>query len=194
MLWAHSTMSDCEFDRIADRLDVTDDLTERADLAGELVRSVSRYEDTLARALFPRMDGLDNEELQMQRDQLRGAMRLIHERTTGIDPRNVHASDGQRFEDTLSDAVATLRRLLAGEDRHIVSRSRVSILMDAENLPMRSPAHFGALRNGPILPIPPSAGSSAICGSNWTTHSRMWLLPLTLDLTPSMAEQYSGAS
>ena len=59
-------------DRIADRLDVTDDLTERADLASELVRSVSRYEDTLARALFPRMDGLDNEELQTQRDQLRG--------------------------------------------------------------------------------------------------------------------------
>lgn len=108
-------------DRIVDRLDVTDDLTERADLASELVRSVSRYEDTLERALFPRMDGLDNEELQTQRDQLRGAMRLIHERTTGIDPRNVHASDGQTFEDTLSDAVATLRRVLAGEDRHIAS-------------------------------------------------------------------------
>jgi hypothetical protein len=29
-------------DRIVDRLDLTDDLTERADLANELVRSVSR--------------------------------------------------------------------------------------------------------------------------------------------------------
>jgi hypothetical protein len=37
-------------DRIVSRLDVTDDLTERADLASELVRSVSRYEDTIERA------------------------------------------------------------------------------------------------------------------------------------------------
>ena len=57
----------------------------------------------------------------MQRHHLRGAMRLIHERTTGIDPRNVHASDGQTFEDTLSDAVTTLRRLLSDEDRQMAS-------------------------------------------------------------------------
>ena len=64
MFWGHCTVSDCGIDRIADRLDVTDDLTERADLASELVRSVSRYEDTLERVLFPRMDGLDNEECE----------------------------------------------------------------------------------------------------------------------------------
>jgi hypothetical protein len=51
-------------DRIVDRLDLTDDLTERADLASELVRSVSRYEDTLEPTLFGRMDGSDNEELE----------------------------------------------------------------------------------------------------------------------------------
>ena len=28
-------------------------------------------------------------------------MEEIHQRTMGIDPRNVHASDGQGFEDTL---------------------------------------------------------------------------------------------
>ena len=50
--------------RIVDRLDLTDDLTERADLASELVRSVSRYEDTLERTLFPRIDGLDDAELK----------------------------------------------------------------------------------------------------------------------------------
>ena len=43
-------------DRIVSRLDVTDDLVERADLASELVRSVSRYEDTIERALFVRLD------------------------------------------------------------------------------------------------------------------------------------------
>ena len=35
-------------DRIVSRLDVTDDPIERADLGSELVRAVSRYEDTLA--------------------------------------------------------------------------------------------------------------------------------------------------
>ena len=107
--------------RIVDRLDLTDDLTERADLASELDRSVSRYEDTLERTLFPRIDGLDDAELKAARHHLRDALNVIHERTTGIDPRNVHASDGQTFEDTLSDAVVTLRRLLSGEDRRMGS-------------------------------------------------------------------------
>ena len=41
-------------DRITSRLDVTADLIERADLGSELVRSASRYEDTLERVFAPR--------------------------------------------------------------------------------------------------------------------------------------------
>jgi hypothetical protein len=108
-------------DRIVGRLDLTDDLIERADLASELARSVSRYEDTLERTLLLRMDGLADEELAAERQHLRDALTFIHKRTTGIDPRNVHASDGQRFEDTLSDAVVALQRLLSGEDRRVES-------------------------------------------------------------------------
>ena len=44
-------------------------------------------------------------------------MTVIHERTMGIDSRNVHVSDGQEFEDTLEDVVHRLRALLLGEDR-----------------------------------------------------------------------------
>ena len=109
-------------DRIVSRLDVTDDLIERADLASELVRSVSRYEDTFERSLIVRFADSPNavlEELAGERDALRDAMTVIHERTTGIDPRNVHASDGQGFEDTLEDVVHRLRALLSGEDRQI---------------------------------------------------------------------------
>ncbi len=109
-------------DRIVSRLDVTDDLIERADLASELVRSVSRYEDTLERALFVRFTDSPTaalEELARERDELREAMTVIHKRTTGIDPRNVHAQDGQGFEDTLEDVVHRLRALLLGEDRQI---------------------------------------------------------------------------
>src|SRR5580692_6215455 len=89
-------------DRIASSLDVTDDLTERADLASELVRSVSRYEDTIERSLFVRLAESAHavlEDLNRQRDELRDAMTVIHKRTMGIDPRNVHTSDGQGFED-----------------------------------------------------------------------------------------------
>lgn len=38
-------------ERILDRLKVADYLTERAELGSELVRSASRYEDTLERAV-----------------------------------------------------------------------------------------------------------------------------------------------
>jgi hypothetical protein len=111
-------------DRIVSRLDVTDDLVERADLASELVRSVSRYEDTLERALFVRLGEpvpAVVEELGRERGQLREAMKVIHERTMGIDPRNVHTSDGQGFENTLEDVVHRLRALLLGEDRQIAA-------------------------------------------------------------------------
>ena len=107
-------------DRIVTRLDVTDDLIERADLASELVRSVSRYEDTLERALFVLLEpSAPVVELGREREQLREAMMVIHERTMGIDPRNVHASDGQGFEDAVEDVVHRLRVLLLGEDRQI---------------------------------------------------------------------------
>lgn len=109
-------------DRITARLDVTEDLIERADLGSELVRSASRYEDTYERALLPRLkassqDVLD--ELQRDRDRLREAMEDIHRRTMGIDPRNVHAADGQGFEDTLDVVVVDLRALLGKEDREV---------------------------------------------------------------------------
>jgi hypothetical protein len=111
-------------DRIVSRLDVTDDLVERADLASELVRSVSRYEDTLERALFTRLEGVASEALDgLSRDryQLRETMTVIHDRTTGIDPRNVHASDGQGFEDALDDVLDRLKSLLIDEDGEIAA-------------------------------------------------------------------------
>jgi len=111
-------------DRIAERLDVTNDLAERADLASELVRSVSRYEDTIERSLFIHLADPPNaalEGLTRERNELRAAMTVIHKRTMGIDPRNVHASDGQGFEDTLEDVVHRLRALQSGEDRQMAA-------------------------------------------------------------------------
>jgi hypothetical protein len=110
-------------DRIIDRLDVTDDLAERADLGSELVRAVSRYEDTFERIVRPRLVGSGSDHLlgALDRDQeeLREVMDEIHQRTMGIDPRNVHASDGQGFEDALAAVVAEVRTLVVLEDREI---------------------------------------------------------------------------
>jgi hypothetical protein len=109
-------------DRITSRLDVTEDPSERADLGSELVRSISRYEDTFERAFLPHLDGSDQgllDQMERNREELREAMDDIHQRTMGIDPRNVHASDGQGFEDTLTAVVVRVRALLPTEDREI---------------------------------------------------------------------------
>jgi hypothetical protein len=106
-------------DRITARLDAADDLTERADLGSELVRAVSRYEDTFERAIVSRAKGSGLQDLDKDREELRDTMDDIHQRTMGIDPRNVHASDGQGFEDALTAVVTKTRELLAVEDREI---------------------------------------------------------------------------
>ena len=65
------------------------------------------------RTLRPRLEGSDRdlfEALDRERDVLREAMDDIHQRTMGIDPRNVHASDGQGFEDTLTIVVLVYGR------------------------------------------------------------------------------------
>jgi hypothetical protein len=107
-------------DRITARLDETEDLVERADLGSELVRSASRYEDTFERAVLPHLpDSSKDAVAGLERDleQLRETMEEIHQRTMGIDPRNVHAADGQGFEDALAVVVVDLRALLEVEDR-----------------------------------------------------------------------------
>jgi hypothetical protein len=109
-------------DRIMARLDEAGDLSERADLGSELVRSISRYEDTFERAILPRLRDAGPsvlDKLEQDREDLREAMQDIQERTMGIDPRNVHTSDGQGFEDTLEAVVVQARSLLEVEDREL---------------------------------------------------------------------------
>jgi hypothetical protein len=111
-------------DRITSRLDETSNPSERADLGSELVRSISRYEDTFERAVLPRMQNLSQtvlEELDQDREELRAVMDDIHQRTMGIDPRNVHASDGQGFEETLEAVIVKVRAILRIEDQELAT-------------------------------------------------------------------------
>jgi hypothetical protein len=123
-------------DRITNRLDIATDPSERADLGSELVRSISRYEDTFERAILPRLKEHDQavlDHMESDREALREAMDDIHQRTMGIDPRNVHASDGQGFEDSLASVVVEIRRLLVLEDGEIVSLQQ-SLAADEQQL------------------------------------------------------------
>ncbi len=110
-------------DRIVTRLDEADDPTERADLGSELVRSTSRYEDTLERTVYPRLAGPADADpaagLKGRLDELRTAMTVIHERTRHMTPRNVHQSDPQGFEDALDTVVRLLSALLVAQDAEL---------------------------------------------------------------------------
>jgi hypothetical protein len=109
-------------ERILDRLETTENLTERANLGSELVRSVSRYEDTLERVAWPLASESNTSALQQladDRETLRNEMVVIQERTTHVDPRNVHVSDPQGFEDALEGVAQRVRAILPEEDRQI---------------------------------------------------------------------------
>jgi hypothetical protein len=105
--------------RILDRLGESDDLVERADIGSELARSVARYEDVIDRGILEHLSDEEQaqwSELTQRRDAVRHDLMFIHERTLHIDPRNVHASDGQEFEDCLYRAASSLPGVLVDED------------------------------------------------------------------------------
>jgi hypothetical protein len=109
-------------DRILNRLEISEDLAERADLGSELVRSTSRYEDTLERVVWPASSDPNSVELQElagDRQKLRDAMVVIRKRTQHVDPRNVHVSDSQGFEDALEEVARQIRAILVKEDRQL---------------------------------------------------------------------------
>ena len=112
-------------ERILDRLEITEDLPERADLASELVRAASRHEDVIERALLPALLGRSDESalerLATERDELRDAMDYIHRRTQHMTPRNAHTGDAQGLEDAIFDVTERLRVILSDEDTDVVA-------------------------------------------------------------------------
>jgi hypothetical protein len=107
-------------DQILGRLDVSTDLPERAELAGELVRAASRYADIVERAVEPlvrqHQPAAVVDELDRSREQVRAALEPIQEATMHVDPRNVHAPDPQGFEDALGHAMEEVSEQLAREE------------------------------------------------------------------------------
>ncbi len=112
--------------RIMDRLDRLQDpadLTERADLAHQLVRSAARYRDVMARALAEPLEAARRREASFvllddadQRDLVE-AMDTVLQRTSHLDPRNAHTGDPQGLEDALQRVMTDLTARLRAEDR-----------------------------------------------------------------------------
>jgi hypothetical protein len=125
-------------ERILDRLEITEDLAERADLASELVRAASRHEDVVERAVIPALvgsaDGSALEQLATKRDALRKAMDYVHHRTQHMAPRNAHAGDAQGLEDAIFEVTEMLRAILSEEDTEVIARVQLLDLSAQEHL------------------------------------------------------------
>ena len=143
-------------ERILARLDEATDLTERADLAAELVRGVSRYEDVLERAFEPALRRYllspEIEKIDVAREEMREALDVIHARTTHVDPRNVHRGDAQGFEDALAVAISKLLALLALDDE---ASRRLWTLAPAEEREQLEAEAGHASRHASERPHPP---------------------------------------
>jgi hypothetical protein len=135
-------------ERILDRLEITEDLTERADLASELVRAASRHEDVVERAVLPGLVGSTDEtalrRLATKRAELRKAMDYIHHRTQHLAPRNAHAGDAQGLEDAIFEVTEMLRAILSDEDTNVIARVQLLGPLAQENLKRPWPRHPGA--------------------------------------------------
>jgi hypothetical protein len=108
-------------DRILERLGETSERTERADLASELVRSCSRYEDSIERAL--RCGAVPDDvraryadEVASHRKALRHHMGEVQRRTLRVRPQHVHWSDAIGFETALGETIGLMESLMGVED------------------------------------------------------------------------------
>jgi hypothetical protein len=141
-------------ERILDRLDVATDLTERADLGSELVRSTSRYEDALERGVWPLIaDQSVVGELEGDRDALRQAMIVIHDATKHVDARNVHAPDPEGFEQSLDAVRSQTRSILEKEDAALVAMD--AALSSDEERTQLTDSLTHAMHNASEKPVPP---------------------------------------
>ncbi len=102
-------------DHIIEELGVTDDSTTRADLAAELVRSCSRYEDVKDRCVYPVLEtiGTAVQTLAFVREDeasIRDAMEVIRKRTVHMSPANVRADDPEGFDDALDGLFDSIQK------------------------------------------------------------------------------------
>lgn len=151
-------------ERIRDRLEETADPTERADLAGELVRAVSRYEDTVERAVFSpgALPEAASRELDDGRRSLREAMDVIHQRTLHVTPRNVYAEDPAGFEQCLETVLRLVHEHLLVEDDAF---ARIVADATGEDRHRLAEAVADAAGNASERPHPPRTGVGRLLGN-----------------------------
>lgn len=112
-------------DQIIEELGATDDSTTRADLAGELVRTSSRYEDVKDRCVYPALETMGTAvqvlvSIREDEASIRDAMDVIRKRTAHMSPTNVRADDPEGFDDALDDLLDGINKHLAREEQDLL--------------------------------------------------------------------------
>jgi hypothetical protein len=111
-------------DRIIEELCGTDDSTTRADLAAELVKSCSRYEDVKDRCVYPALEAsgtLIQTLASIREDEasIRDAVEVIRKRTIHMSPMNVRADDPEGFDDALEGLLDIIQKHLKREEQDL---------------------------------------------------------------------------
>jgi hypothetical protein len=112
-------------DLIIEELGVTDDPTIWADLAAELVRSCSRYEDVKDSCVYPALETMGSAiqtlaSIREYDSSIRDAMEVIRKRTVHMSPANVRTDDPEGFDDALDGLLDEIQKHLEREDQDLL--------------------------------------------------------------------------
>jgi hypothetical protein len=159
---------------VLDLIDESTDAVIRADLAGELVAVGSRYEDVKARAVYPALNGLVGNRVELDRAEagqveVRLALADIHARTSHVKPADAHLDDPAGFESALELLVSLTREHIAQEDAALFPM--LSVLDDDEVLRLNDDVTH-AVAHALSSPTPPenAIGRAAIAIAQKLDH------------------------
>jgi hypothetical protein len=112
-------------EEVLNLLEETSSLEIRADLAAELIRLCSRYEDAMKRGLYSTLHNRPGHstavtEAERLQHRLRTIMQEMYKRTMHVKPINAHADDPEGFERSLEALTAAARAQIEYEDRELL--------------------------------------------------------------------------
>jgi len=159
-----------------DRLAVTEDAVERADLAEGIALLGARYENVMEEALYPVLSHAFGPTAvtaaEQKLDAVRSALKEMRSRTRYVKGINAHVGDPVGFEGAISSMADALRALMAYEDEHLIPLAEMLYGSDVEHLAERA-GH--ALAHETSLPDPPHGAprspAVSITGS-WSADDR----------------------
>ncbi len=139
-----------------DRLAITEDAVERADLAEAIALLGARYENVMEEALYPVLSHAFGPSAvtaaEQKLDAVRTALKEMRSRTRHVKAINAHVGDPDGFEAAITAMADALRALLTDEDAHLIPLAEMLYGSDVDHLVERTDH---ALARVTSLPDPP---------------------------------------